>query len=98
MATIALYKEKANGVGGLLEGLIKFNIDGESMLDSLKTSLLGANGNAYDFRPTIDSISSSTKLKKDTVQKLEKLKNKAEEFVTTVVSVCLGQNKIALKH
>lgn len=49
MATIALYKEKANGVGGLLQGLIKSSNDGESMLDSLKTSLLGANGNAYDF-------------------------------------------------
>ena len=63
MATITLYKEKVNGVGGLIDNLIKSSSNLDVQLGTLKNIFKVSDINACNLQDTVDSISSSSKVK-----------------------------------
>ena len=65
MAAIALYKNKVNGVGSLLDDIIKSSNNLNTQLGTLKNTLQGVDSNTCDLQATVDSISSSTKSEKE---------------------------------
>ena len=81
MATIALYKDKINGVGSLLDDLIKSSNNLNAQLGTLKNTLQGVDSSTCNLQDTVDSISSSSKSEKDKVEDLKRLNNKLTEFI-----------------
>ena len=67
MATIALYKNKVNGIGSLIDNIIKSSNSLDTRLSALKNTLQGVDSNTSNLQDTIDSISSSSKSEKEKV-------------------------------
>ena len=63
MATITLYKEKVNGVGGLIDNLIKSSSNLDVQLGTLKNTLQGVDSSTCNLQDTVDSISPRQKVK-----------------------------------
>lgn len=61
MATITLHKDKINGVGSLLDDIIKFSNNLNAQLGTLKSTLQGVDSSTCNLQDTVDSISSSSK-------------------------------------
>ena len=85
MATIALYKDKLNGVGGLIDNIIKSSNNLDTQLGTLKSTLQGVSNSTYNLQDTVNSISSSSKTEKEKVNDLKKLNKQVTEFITTTV-------------
>ena len=83
MATITLYKEKVNGVGGLIDNLIKSSSNLDVQLGTLKNTLQGVDSSTCNLQDPVDSISSSSKSEKSKIDDLKKLNNKLSEFIET---------------
>lgn len=81
MATIILYKDKINGVGSLLDDIIKSSNNLNAQLGTLKNTLQGVDSSTCNLQDTVDSISSSSKSEKDKVEDLKKLNNKLTDFI-----------------
>ena len=81
MATITLYKDKINGVGSLLDDIIKSSNNLNAQLGTLKNTLQGVDSSTCNLQDTVDSISSSSKSEKDKVEDLKKLNNKLTDFI-----------------
>ena len=86
MATITLYKDKLNGVGGLIDNIVKSSNNLETQLGTLKSALQGVNSSTYDLHDTVNSISSSSKTEKEKVSDLKKLNKQVTKFITTTVN------------
>ena len=65
MATITLYKDKLNGVGGLIDNIIKSSNSLDTQLGTLKSTLQGVSNSTYNLQDTVNSISSSSKTEKE---------------------------------
>ena len=83
MATITLYKDKINGVGGLLDDIIKSTNNLNAQLGTLKNTLQGIDSSTCNLQDTVDSISSSSKSEKEKVADLKKLNGKLTKFIET---------------
>ena len=81
MATITLYKDKINGVGSLLDDIIKSSNNLNAQLGTLKNTLQGVDSSTCNLQDTVDSISSSSKSEKDKVEDLKRLNNRLTEFI-----------------
>ena len=81
MATITLYKDKINGVGSLLDDIIKSSNNLNTQLGTLKNTLQGVNSSTCNLQDTVDSISSSSKSEKDKVEDLKRLNSRLTEFI-----------------
>ena len=86
MPTITLYKDKLNGVGGLIDNIVKSSNNLETQLGTLKSTLQGVNSSTYDLQDTVNSISSSSKTEKEKVSDLKKLNKQVTKFITTTVN------------
>ncbi len=86
MATITLYKDKLNGVGGLIDNIVKSSNNLETQLGTLKSTLQGVSSSTYDLQDTVNSISSSSKTEKEKVSDLKKLNKQVTKFITTTVN------------
>lgn len=86
MATIALYKDKLNGVSGYINNVLSSANSLNIQLNSLKTTLQGVSSNAYDLQETVNNISSSTKTEKEKIRDLKNLNKKIDEFISTAVN------------
>ena len=73
MATITLYKDKLNGVGGLIDNIIKSSNSLDTQLGTLKSTLQGVSNSTYNLQDTVNNISSSSKTEKEKVIDLKKL-------------------------
>ena len=85
MATIVLYKDKLNSVGGLINNVVTSSNNLNTQLGSLKTTLQGVSSSTCNLRETVDNISSSTKTEKEKVNDLKKLNKKVGEFISVAV-------------
>ncbi|MBT9697098.1 polymorphic toxin type 15 domain-containing protein [Eubacterium ventriosum] len=85
MATITLYKDKLNGVGGLIDNIIKSSNNLDTQLGTLKSTLQGVSNSTYNLQDTVNSISSSSKTEKEKVSDLKKLNKQVTEFIATTV-------------
>lgn len=83
MATISLYKDKLNGVGGLLDRIVKSVNNLDTQLDTLKDTLQGVNSSTCNLEDTVNSISSSSKSEKEKVEDLKKLNGQLTTFIET---------------
>ena len=81
MATITLYKDKINGVGSLLDDIIKSSNNLNAQLGTLKSTLQGVDSSTCNLQDTVDSISSSSKSESDKVEDLKRLNNKLTAFI-----------------
>lgn len=81
MATITLYKDKINGVGSLLDDIIKSSNNLNAQLGTLKNTLQGVDSSTCNLQDTVDSISSSSKSEKDKVEDLKRLNGRLTEFI-----------------
>ena len=81
MATITLYKDKINGVGSLLDDIIKSSNNLNAQLGTLKSTLQGVDSSTCNLQDTVDSISSSSKSESDKVEDLKRLNNKLTTFI-----------------
>ena len=81
MATITLYKDKINGVGSLLDDIIKSSNNLSAQLGTLKSTLQGVDSSTCNLQDTVDSISSSSKSESDKVEDLKRLNNKLTAFI-----------------
>lgn len=81
MATITLYKDKINGVGSLLDDIIKSSNNLNAQLGTLKNTLQGVDSSTCNLQDTVDSISSSSKSESDKVEDLKKLNGKLTDFI-----------------
>ena len=84
MATITLYKDKVNGVGSLLDDIIKSSNNLNVQLGTLKNTLQGVDSSTCNLQDTIDSISSSSKSENDKVEDLKRLNGRLTEFIEMV--------------
>lgn len=84
MATISLYKNKINGVGGLIDSIVKSSGNLETQLCTLRNTLQGVDSSTCNLQNVVDSISSSSKSEKEKVVDLRKLNNKLTEFITMI--------------
>ncbi|MGN0470853.1 MAG: hypothetical protein ACI4GV_08065 [Acutalibacteraceae bacterium] len=64
MATLTLYKDKVNAIGGLIDNLIKSSGTIDVQLVTLKNTLQSVNSSTCNLQDTVDSISLSSKSKK----------------------------------
>ena len=85
MATITLYKDKLNGVGGLIDNIIKSSNSLDTQLGTLKSTLQGVSNSTYNLQDTVNNISSSSKTEKEKVSDLKKLNKQVTEFIATTV-------------
>ena len=85
MATITLYKDKLNGVGGLIDNIVKSSNSLDTQLGTLKSTLQGVSNSTYNLQDTVNNISSSSKTEKEKVSDLKKLNKQVTEFITTTV-------------
>ncbi len=83
MAVITLYKDKVNGVGSLIDDIIKSVNNLNVQLDSLKNTLEGVESTSCDMNDTVESIRSSSKSEDDKIKDLKKLNKKLSEFIET---------------
>ena len=83
MSTITLYKDKVNGVGSLLDDIIKSVNNLDVQLETLKNTIQGVDSSTCDLQDTVNSISSSSKSEKEKVADLKKLNGKLTEFIET---------------
>ena len=81
MAAITLYKDKINGVGSLLDDIIKSSNNLNAQLGTLKNTLQGVDSSTCNLQDTVDSISSSSKSESDKVEDLKKLNDKLTDFI-----------------
>ena len=81
MATITLFKDKINGVGSLLDDIIKSSNNLNAQLGTLKNTLQGVDSSTCNLQDTVDSISSSSKSEKDKVEDLKRLNGRLTEFI-----------------
>ena len=81
MATITLYKDKVNGVGSLLDDIIKSSNNLNVQLGTIKNTLQGVNSSTCNLQDAVDSISSSSKSESDKVEDLKKLNGKLTDFI-----------------
>jgi hypothetical protein len=81
MATITLYKDKINGVGSLLDDIIKSTNNLNAQLGTLKNTLQGIDSSTCNLQDTVDSISSSSKSESDKVEDLKRLNGKLTDFI-----------------
>ena len=81
MATITLYKDKINGVGSLLDDIIKSSNNLNAQLGTLKNTLQGVDSSTCNLQDTVNSISSSSKSEKDKVEDLKRLNSRLTEFI-----------------
>lgn len=93
MATITLYKDKINGVGSLLDDIIKSSNNLNAQLGTLKSTLQGVDSSTCNLQDTVDSISSSSKSESDKVEDLKRLNNKLTAFIE-MTARRLGDSKI----
>lgn len=56
MATITLYKEKVNGVGGLIDNLIKSSSNLDVQLGTLKNTLQGVDSSTCNLQDTFNMV------------------------------------------
>ncbi|WP_294413328.1 polymorphic toxin-type HINT domain-containing protein [uncultured Ruminococcus sp.] len=84
MATITLYKDKVNGVGSLLDDIIKSSNNLNTQLGTLKNTLQGVDSSTCNLQDTVDSISSSSKSESDKVEDLKRLNGRLTEFIEMV--------------
>ena len=84
MATITLYKDKVNGVGSLLDDIIKSSNNLNVQLGTLKDTLQGVDSSTCNLQDTIDSISSSSKSENEKVEDLKRLNGRLTEFIEMV--------------
>lgn len=82
MATIVLYKDKLNSVGGFINNVVTSSNNLNAQLGSLKTTLQGVSSSTCNLRETVDNISSSTKTEKEKINDLKKLNKKVGEFIS----------------
>ncbi len=68
MSTITLYKDKVNGIGSLLDDIIKSSNNLNIELGTLKNTIQGVNSSTCDLQSTVDSISSSSKSEEEKVE------------------------------
>lgn len=71
MATITLYKDKLNGVGRLLDDIIKSSNNLSMQLGTPKNTLQGVDSSTCNLQDTVDSISLSFKSEKDKIRDSE---------------------------
>lgn len=83
MATITLYKDKVNSVGGLLDNIIKSVDNFDVQLSTLKSTLQGVDSSTCNLQDTVDSISSSSRSQKEKIDDLRKLNSKLTDFIQT---------------
>ncbi len=81
MSTITLYKDKVNGVGSLLDDIIKSSNNLNAQLGTLKNTIQGVNSSTCDLQSTVDSISSSSKSEDEKVEDLKRLNSRLTEFI-----------------
>ncbi len=81
MSTITLYKDKVNGVGSLIDDIIKSSNNLNTQLGTLRNTIQGVSSSTCDLQSTVDSISSSSKSEKEKVEDLKKLNGKLTEFI-----------------
>ena len=81
MATIALYKDKLNGVGGLIDNIIKSSNSLDTQLGTLKSTLQGVSNSTYNLQDTVNSISSSSKTEKEKVSDLNSCTSRKNLFL-----------------
>ena len=81
MSTITLYKDKVNGVGSLIDDIIKSSNNLNTQLGTLRNTVQGVNSSTCDLQSTVDSISSSSKSEKEKVEDLKRLNRKLTEFI-----------------
>ena len=81
MSTITLYKDKVNGVGSLLDDIIKSSNNLSVQLGTLKNTLQGVDSSTCNLQDTVDSISSSSKSEDEKVEDLKTLNSKLTEFI-----------------
>lgn len=82
MATISIYKNKMNGVGGLIDSIIRSSNNLDTQLGTLRNTLQGVDSSTCNLQGVVDSISSSSKSEKAKVADLKRLNGKLTEFVT----------------
>lgn len=85
MATIVLYKDKLNSVGGLINNIVTSSNNLNSQLAALKTTLQGVNSNTCNLQETVNNISSSTKTEGEKIKDLKRLNKKVGEFISDTV-------------
>ena len=90
MATITLCKDKVNGVGGLLDSIIKSVNNLDVQLSTLKSTLQCVDSSTCNLQDTVDSISSSSKSEKEKVEDLKKLNNKLKLWIGAELVDCNG--------
>lgn len=77
MATITLYKDKLNGVGSLLDDIIKSSNNLSMQLGTPKNTLQGVDSSTCNLQDTVDSISLSFKSEKDKIRDFEAAQQQA---------------------
>lgn len=60
MATITLYKDKVNGVGNLIDDMIKSIGSINVQMGTLRNTLQGVDSSTCNLQDTVDRISSSS--------------------------------------
>ena len=86
MATIALYKDKLNGVDSLINIMVSSVNNLDTQLGTLKFTLQGVNSNTYNLDGAVDNIRSSSKTEKEKVEDLKKLNTEVDNFITVTVN------------
>jgi UDP-2,3-diacylglucosamine pyrophosphatase LpxH len=86
MATITLYKDKLNGVGSFINGILKHSNNLDTQLTTLKSTLQGIDSSTYNLDAAVESIRSSSKSEKDKVSDLKKLNKEITNFINTVTN------------
>ena len=82
MATITLRKDKINGVGGLIDSIVKSSNNLNTQLGTLRNTLQGVDSSTCDLQNVVDSISSLSKSEKEKVADLKRLNSKLTDFIT----------------
>ena len=70
-----------DGVGSLLDDMIKSSNNLNAQLGTLKNTLQGVDSSTCNLQDTVDSISSSSKSESDKVEDLKRLNNKLTAFI-----------------
>ena len=82
MATISLYKNKINGVGGLIDSIVKSSTKLDTQLGTLRNTLQGVDSSTCNLQDVVSSISSSSKSEQEKVADLKRLNSKLTDFIT----------------
>ncbi|MEE0675880.1 MAG: hypothetical protein UCN61_08480 [Ruminococcus sp.] len=82
MATISLYKNKINDVGGLIDSIVKSSNKLDTQLGTLRNTLQGVDSSTCNLQDVVSSISSSSKSEQEKVADLKRLNSKLTDFIT----------------